>query len=717
MKTKILLPFGMLCLFLCGEALAQVDVNTQLAWRSLVQHGLNTRQTGKLQESIDVLAAARSSAVNESDRMEATAELGASLLQARRLAEASTVLREAYVYAQGEPKARVANDLGNLSVLEKNTAAAIGFYLEAQRLGASLPEVKLSAGLNLARLAPPADMAKVLFPLLPQIRQLHDASLRARYLLNFGQQALALGGPGLAQAYSAFTEAQRSAESAQAHRIVVEALDALAQVYEDQRRMDDAQTLNRSALQRAGRAPLGLVQDLLVRLEWRQGRLMSAMGHSDEALVAMQRAASYVETIRPDLPIEMENGRTSFSALLQPIYVSLADLILKRQHSHDVEERKSAALAAIGALELSRQAEMQDYLGERCAVVSSAAGDQKLPPGMAVLYPLVLDDRLELLLKWGSSATHHAVKINPNNLRRLAADMADALRSYETDDYLSPAQQLYNVLLRPVEAELAEAKISTLIIASDGFLRPIPLAALHDGKQFLLEKYALGTVTGMSMTDLSVPESSIVSSLMAGLSEPGPVVDKLDASKLGAVIEVAQANTKAETQSTRSRSLSMRSMRTRSYGPPVASTTASPAASVQRAALGEALKLPGVVVELEAISETMQGTQLLNSEFTSARFGKEATSGSYRIVHIASHGFFGGDASSSFILTYDDVLTINALQSLLASDNVKQSPIELLTLSACETAEGNERAPLGFSGGGHQGPRPQRAGHPMAGFR
>jgi CHAT domain-containing protein len=94
----------------------------------------------------------------------------------------------------------------------------------------------------------------------------------------------------------------------------------------------------------------------------------------------------------------------------------------------------------------------------------------------------------------------------------------------------------------------------------------------------------------------------------------------------------------------------------------------------------------------------MRGTRLLNSEFTSARFGKEAASGSYRIVHIASHGFFGGDANSSFILAYDDVLTMNGLQSLLVSDNVKQSPIELLTLSACETAEGNERAPLGFSG-------------------
>jgi len=697
-KTKILVAFGALCLLLCGAASAQVRVSAQPSWRVLVQHGVDTRQTGKLQESVDALATARSAAVNEADRMEATAELGASLLQARRLAEAAVVLREAYLGAQGELKARVANDLGNLSVLEKDTAAASGFYLEAQRLGAALPEVSLSARLNLARLAPVAEKANLLMPLLPEIHQLSDASVRASYLLNFGQQALAPGGPGLAQAYSAFTEAKRAADSVKAHRKVVEALDALAQLYENQSRIDDAQTLNRNALQLAGRAPLGLVQDLLVRLEWRQSRLMNAAGQTDEALAAIQRAASFVETIRADLPIELENGRTSFSALLQPIYVSLADMILKLRQSPDMEGRKAAALAAIDALELSRQAEMQDYLGERCTVVSGAAGDQNLPQGVAVLYPLVLEDRLELLLKWGNSATHHAVKVNPNNLRRLTADMADGLRAYETDDYLIPAQQLYNLLLRPLEADLAAAQINTLIIASEGFLRPIPLAALHDGKQFLIEKYALGTVTGMSMTDLHAPDSTVVSSLMAGLSEPGPVVDKLDPSKLGAVSEVAQANTKADTQITRSRSLNLRSMRTRSLEPPVASNTVSSTPSVQRAALGEALKLPGVAVELDAISKTMQGTQLLNAEFTSARFGKEAASGSYRIVHIASHGFFGGDANSSFILAYDDVLTMNGLQSLLVSDKVKQSPIELLTLSACETAEGNERAPLGFSG-------------------
>jgi CHAT domain-containing protein len=540
----------------------------------------------------------------------------------------------------------------------------------------------------------------MLAPLLPEIQQLGDVAARARYLLNYGQQALAPGGPGMGQAYAAYTEARSAAHTAGAHRIEVEALDALAQLYEDQRRMADAQTLNRTALQQAAKSPLGLVQDLLVRLEWRQSRLLQAAGQTDEALAAMQRAASYVETIRSDLPIETEIGLTTFNTLLQPIYIGLADLILQRQQNADAEGRIAATLAAISALELSRQAEMQDYLGERCAVVSATAGDLGLPAGLAVLYPLVLNDRVELLLKSGSTASSYPVKINPDKLRRLTTDMADGLRSYDTDDYLNPAKLLYDVLLRPLEAELAATQTDTLIIASEGFLRPIPMAALHDGKQFLVEKYALGTVTGMTMTDQNAPDNAVVSSLIAGLSEPGPVLDKLDPTKLGAVSEVAQANSKTTTtaQPTQSRSLNLRTMRTREVAKSTSATGAVAAPGAQRAAMAEALKLPGVETELKALSSTMRGTSLLNGDFTMARFGKEAASGSYRIVHIASHGIFGGDANSSFILAYDDVLTMNGLQTLLNSDNVKQSPIELLTLSACETAEGNERAPLGFSG-------------------
>jgi CHAT domain-containing protein len=116
------------------------------------------------------------------------------------------------------------------------------------------------------------------------------------------------------------------------------------------------------------------------------------------------------------------------------------------------------------------------------------------------------------------------------------------------------------------------------------------------------------------------------------------------------------------------------------------------------AALREALALPGVKQEIEALGKIMPSTSLLNAGFTVGGFSHEAESGAYRIMHVASHGVFGGSADTSYILAYDDLLTLNGLQSLLKSDQFRKNPIELLSLSACETAEGDDRSPLGISG-------------------
>jgi CHAT domain-containing protein len=59
---------------------------------------------------------------------------------------------------------------------------------------------------------------------------------------------------------------------------------------------------------------------------------------------------------------------------------------------------------------------------------------------------------------------------------------------------------------------------------------------------------------------------------------------------------------------------------------------------------------------------------------------------------------FGGSANSSFIMAYDDIVDMNQLEGILKADNFKKNPLELLTLSACQTAEGDDRAPLGLSG-------------------
>jgi CHAT domain-containing protein len=644
-------------------------VHQQSYFSNLMLLGINAQQSGALLESIDLLTSARLTAANGFERSLASAALGASFLQAYRFAEAELSLNEAFDGTTGEEKARVANDLGNVAVALKNPEKAIFFYEQARSLGAHKPDIYLLASLNLARVKSIEDRKSLLAELLPPIKAMPSSSMRARLLLNFANQSLSIDKSSLAQSYEAYMTALQDARSLGAHRIMIEAMDGLAQIYENHKRIEDAQILNEQAIKLANESHLSIVQDVLVRLEWRESRLLKSKGYIDDSLAAMQRAAYHLEAIRQDLPIELEDRTTSFATLLRPIYVGLADLILLRQTAGDARQRETAANEAIHFLELSRQAELQDYLGERCTVVSSTNDkSQTFALGTAVLYPLVLEDRIELLLKWGKGASFQTVKTNVSNLNRLSADMADGLKNFDNDDFLSPAQQIYNLLVRPLEPDLEASQINTLIIASEGSLRTIPFSALHDGKQFLIEKFSLATVTGISMTDQTPPDIKLLSALIVGLANPGTVVDKLDPSKFMGVAQVARANL---------RGLSL---------------------SNSRGIVRDALRLPGVVNEVNSLKKIMKGTQLLDSKFTVKGFSNEVSTGSYRILHIASHGIFGGDASSSFILASDDVLSINGLQSILLSDNLKRSPIDLLTLSACETAEGNDRAPLGFSG-------------------
>jgi len=114
--------------------------------------------------------------------------------------------------------------------------------------------------------------------------------------------------------------------------------------------------------------------------------------------------------------------------------------------------------------------------------------------------------------------------------------------------------------------------------------------------------------------------------------------------------------------------------------------------------LAEDLALPGVAEEIRALKATTRGDRLLNSEFTVARFEQQFGAEEYRTVHIASHAVFSQRAEGSFILAYDDLLTMDQLQNLLRGRTLEENPISLLSLSACQTAEGDDRVPLGIAG-------------------
>ncbi len=242
-------------------------------------------------------------------------------------------------------------------------------------------------------------------------------------------------------------------------------------------------------------------------------------------------------------------------------------------------------------------------------------------------------DQLELLI---FTATGQPLrKLIPSATRQKVMQVARAFRSGVTDrtsdDYLEPAQQLYQWFIAPLESQLQARTIDNLLFLMDGGLRSLPIAALHDGKQFLVEKYSLGLAPSLSLVDTHYVNIQTAEVLAMGASQ--------------------FANQKP---------------------------------------------LPAVPAELAMIARNFpHGFSLLNEAFTIENLKAKRSQAAYGIVHLATHGEFKpGNAGDSYIQFWHQRLMLNQIQQLKLND----PPVELLVLSACRTALGDDQTELGFAG-------------------
>jgi CHAT domain-containing protein len=145
---------------------------------------------------------------------------------------------------------------------------------------------------------------------------------------------------------------------------------------------------------------------------------------------------------------------------------------------------------------------------------------QRLGQGTALFYPLLLDNRIELVLFIPNQPPiHRSVNIKQTALEAEIKTFRQQLES-QSPNIETTANQLCQKLIAPIEPDLKAAKIQTIIYAPDGQMRYVPLAALHDGKQWLVERYLINNVTAVSLTNLD-PNPNQQSQVLAGAFEKG----------------------------------------------------------------------------------------------------------------------------------------------------------------------------------------------------
>lgn len=492
-------------------------------------------------------------------------------------------------------------------------------YAQAALRGRSILALENARG-ALARAPPSRDQVAAALMAADAAMRLHD----------FGEtSALALAGVLLA-------ESAANANALGDAALEGHARGLLARLAARQGRLAEAIDLTRQArflTESSGQRGSSLV--------WsgQEAALLAQAGDTEAALVAYRRAEAEITASRAALAAAAPNaGQSAYRAAAEPILAAYADLLLQTARGAEAETRMRQARRL---MEQVKTLQLDQYFQDECItqLVEAEVALEDVPANVAVIYPLILADRVEILVSTrGGAMVRSPLAADRAALEADARALRIGLRRDAqgrlTDAWRAPAQRLYAALIAPILPTLVERDIDTLVLAPDGALRGVPIAALHDGERFLVERFAIANALSLALVDPRPLESVQRRALVAGVSD-----------------SVAGL-------------------------PP----------------------LPNVVSEVGEIGGLVDGAALLDEEFTQARFANAIGTGRYTIAHLATHASFGESAGDSFILAHDRRMSLGDVEAIMTGARVRGAPLELLVLSACETAAGDDNAVLGIAG-------------------
>jgi CHAT domain-containing protein len=412
------------------------------------------------------------------------------------------------------------------------------------------------------------------------------------------------------------------------------ALGNLGRLYELEKQWESAQKLTQQALAIAQEINAPYIS---YQWQWQLGRLLKEQNKQREATLAYKQAVNTLQSLRSDLVTVNPEIRFSFRESIEPIYREYVSLLLQTKEEREPSIAElSAAREAIDSLQL---AELENFFRATCLDTQPVLLDEitdRDDPDAAIIYPIVLEDRIEIIVKLPQKQLRHYTTTVENPQRRdiILQRLSQVLVVRNSSETLPLAQQIYDWLIRPAAQDLADSNVKTLVFVLDSSLRSIPMSVLHDGQQYLVEQYAVALAPGLQ------------------LIQPQPIAQKQLRAITGGLTEA------------------------RDGFPP----------------------LQYVAEELNTIqSEIAETDILLNSEFTSNGLKSKINALPFPIVHLATHGQFSSQIDNTFILAWDERIDINQLRSLLQNSD-RDGEIELLVLSACQTLSGDKRAALGLAG-------------------
>ncbi len=312
------------------------------------------------------------------------------------------------------------------------------------------------------------------------------------------------------------------------------------------------------------------------------GSILSKVTQPELAILFYKQSVNVRESIRKDIRKLDKDIQQSYLETVSRSYKHLADLLIKQdrimealqvldllkvQELEDylknikgsdrsaqgvkILEPEKAISNKLLAVSLDNREELNNELANQIQQLPKAEINKvpdylkQIPQGTVLLYPLILGDRLEIILfSPNSLPISRSVKISKTKLESLISEYRAGLLDAGSEDVKDASKDLYDVLIKPIESELITAKAETILYAPDGILRYVPLAALYDGKQWLAEKYKVSNLIAYSLSDFS-PKPKTQPNILAGAFGGSTGTKKFGQSALPATLTEVQAIAKS----------------------------------------------------------------------------------------------------------------------------------------------------------------------------
>jgi CHAT domain-containing protein len=432
-------------------------------------------------------------------------------------------------------------------------------------------------------------------------------------------------------------------------RATAYALGNLGEVYEQNQQWLEAQQCTEQALLLSQDVKLNS-PDLAYQWQWQLGRIRRDGEEKDieGAIAAYTAAFNTLQSVRNDLVPISRDGQFDFRDRVEPVYRELADLLLQEEKPSQGNLKQ-----ARNVIEALQVAELDNFFRDACVVVNKAEEidtiADKYDPKAAVIHAIILPNRLAIILKLPgqSELEYQASPVSEKTIRTTLRQLGGYLEERaKNPDVLRTAEQLYQWVFKPIEFSLENSlNVETLVFVLDRPLQKIPMAVLYDGKQYLIQKkYDIVLAPSLQLTKAKERQHSRFTDIKlfaGGVDKKQPPLENIEF---------------------------------------------------------EAIK--NLKEEINGINRIMPIKKLLlNAEFTLDKIRQVISLENYSIIHIKTHGQFSSQPEKTFLVAYRSLLRSKDLDNLVKTGTEgKGHTIELLVLSACQTAKGDDRATLGLAG-------------------